>query len=118
MCHASTVGQYTSTADAEYVPYIRPQEHGNHIETRELCVGGLTFTALGEQPFEFQVSRYSKEALTKADHTDELTADGNLHVRIDYKVSGIGSQSCGPALEPPYQLNEKEFTYGYRIHVS
>lgn len=26
-------------------------------------------------------------------HTDELTQDGKVHLRVDYKVSGIGSNS-------------------------
>jgi beta-galactosidase len=64
---------------------------------------------------EIQVSRYSTGALLKAEHTDELVADGKIHLRTDYKVSGIGSNSCGPELEKPYRLAEKEIDFRFSI---
>ena len=36
MNHASMVDWYESNADKEYVNYIVPQEHGNHIKTKRL----------------------------------------------------------------------------------
>ena len=64
------------------------------------------------------MSRYSTAALTKAEHTDELKADSNIHLRVDYKVSGIGSHSCGPELEKKYRLDEKciNFTFSVQPH--
>ena len=44
---------------------------------------------------------------------DELQKDGLLHLRIDYRVSGIGSNSCGPALAEPYQLAEKDIFFAF-----
>ncbi len=113
MCHAGMVGLHCSTAEEEYVPYVRPQEHGNHTASKMLRIGRLEFAA--EDSFEIQVSRFSTAALTKAEHTDELIADGNTHVRIDYKVSGLGSNSCGPELEKQYRLDEKEVRFRFRI---
>lgn len=107
--HAA-VGMYRSTAAAEYVPYVRPQEHGNHTEVRYLKMDrGLTFVTDGK--FECNVSRYDAMALDKAEHTDELVADGRTHIRVDYRDCGIGSASCGPALRPEYQVNETEFHF-------
>ena len=76
-----------------------------------LNIGRMLFTSEGE--FEFNVSRYSTMALHKADHTNELEPDGRIHLRIDYKVSGIGSNSCGPALPARYQLNEKQIEFSF-----
>ena len=112
LCHAGHIGLYESNADAEYVPYVRPQEHGNHTAVKWLRIGDLAFEAAD---MEICVSRYSTPALTKAEHTDELVADGNTHLRIDYKVSGIGSNSCGPELEKRYRLNEKQIKFQYSI---
>jgi len=53
--------------------------------------------------------------LYKAEHTDELVKDGKTHLRIDYKVSGIGSNSCGPQLEKAYRLAEKEIAFGFCV---
>lgn len=107
------VGMYNSNADNEYVNYVRPQEHGNHAEVKMLKIGKLEFTS--QEGMEINVSRYSTAALYKANHTDELVADGKTHLRIDYKVSGIGSNSCGPKLEEAYRLSEKQITFGFDI---
>lgn len=105
MCHASSVGLYESSAENEYVNYVRPQEHGNHNKTKMLEIGNLKFETADE--FEFNVSKYSTAMLYKAEHTDELKTDGKVHLRIDYKVSGVGSGSCGPELCIEHQLKEK-----------
>lgn len=51
--------------------------------------------------------------LTAAMHIDELKKSDVTHVRIDYKVSGIGSNSCGPDLIEKYRLSEKEIRYAF-----
>ncbi len=97
---------YESDADKEYVDYIMPQEHGNHTKVRLLEMkGGLTFRA--EQPFECNVSHYSAMQLMRAMHTNELVKEGDTIIRIDYKNSGVGSNSCGPSLLEKYRLSEK-----------
>ena len=57
----------------------------------------------------------AQTTLTLAEHTDELTADGLTHVRVDYKVSGLGSNSCGPELEEKYRLSEKQFRFAFSV---
>jgi beta-galactosidase len=53
--------------------------------------------------------------LTKAQHTDELTPDGLTHIRVDYKVSGIGSGSCGPQLREQYRLQDETVKFEFSI---
>ena len=48
-------------------------------------------------------------------YTDELISDEKTHVRVDYKVSGIGSNACGPKLDEKYQLCEKEIHFAFSI---
>ena len=98
---------HQSNAEAEYVPYIRPQEHGNHFGVKALEIGDLRF----EGEFECAVSHYSIEQVNNAKHTNELERDGNVHLRVDYKMSGIGSASCGPDLLEQYRLDEKEIHF-------
>ena len=94
-----------------------PQEHGNHYQTKLLrLANGLTFTA--DDTFEINVSAYDDQMLTEAMHTDELRPGKDIRVRIDYKVSGIGSNSCGPELIERYRLSEKEIRYGFRIDLA
>lgn len=115
MCHFAKVGKYESSTEKEYVNYVMPQEHGNHTKTKLLeFENGLKFAADSE--FEFNVSAYDSMALTKAMHTDELVKNGKTNIRIDYKVSGIGSNSCGPELLEKYRLNEKNINFEFYIN--
>lgn len=34
------IGQYKSTAEEQYFPYVRPQENGHHCDTRWISLGG------------------------------------------------------------------------------
>ena len=107
------IGLYESTAQKEYVNYIKPQEHGNHFDCRELKIGKMKIGS--ENSFEINVSEFSVHNLIKAKHINELEKDGFIHLRIDYRDSGIGSASCGPKLPDRYMLNEKKFDFNFYI---
>lgn len=115
MTHHGTVDWHSSCADDEYVNYVRPQEHGNHTQTRVLQMdSGLTFAA--DSQMEICVSHYDTSTLQRAAHTDELKKSNATHVRVDYRDSGIGSKSCGPELLECYRLAEKEIHFGFTIY--
>ncbi len=111
------IGLYDSTAEAEYVPYIMPQEHGNHTDTKYLYMkkSGLCFES--EKGFEFAVTHLDALMLMRAMHTDEIRPAGKTIVRIDYKGSGIGSNSCGPQLDEKYRLKEKDISFAFEISL-
>ena len=91
-----------------------PQEHGNHTKAKYLKMGcGIEF--IGNEEFEFNVSGYTSEALSDAMHINELISNERTNLRIDYKVSGIGSQSCGPALDKKYRLNDRHIEFSFYI---
>lgn len=109
-----TQGLWYSDAAKEYVPYIMPQEHGNHCDVTYLGFDcGLAFTS--DTPFCCNVSRYSVHDLYAAKHTDELHADGYTHVRIDYASSGVGSYSCGPELPEAYRVLPDPITFRFTL---
>ena len=113
MLHTTT-DWFDSDADKEFVNYSMPQEHGNHSNCRKLeMVDGLSFTAA--KKFEINVSRFDSAAITKAKHTDELFENGCTNIRIDYKNSGIGSNSCGPVLLEKYRLEEKDINFEFYL---
>lgn len=117
---ASWYGAFTTTVEAEYLPYLRPQEHGSHTGCTALHLTGqqAIFWAAGAQPFSFRASHYPQEALMAATHDFALTRSPAVEVCLDYKNSGIGSNSCGPELAPRYALAEPRFrfdcTFGFR----
>lgn len=110
----AALGLWHSRASDEYVPYLRPQEHGNHYGVRLLEMKD-GFRVVADDPFECKVSQYSAQTLYQTRHEAELKKDGVTHLRLDYKNSGIGSGSCGPALLEQYRLQEKEISFRFRI---
>ncbi|MBE5868764.1 MAG: DUF4981 domain-containing protein [Lachnospiraceae bacterium] len=113
MHHGARMGLYESNADEQYVPYMMPQEHGNHYNTKMLQIGGLTFVS--PQGFECNVSRYTAEELTRKNHGYELEKDEYTNLRIDYKVSGLGSNSCGPELRERYRMMDDHVYFAFSI---
>lgn len=115
MTHHGTMGWHNSDADSEYVNYVRPQEHGNHTGCRELRLEGFEIKA--DTVMEISVLHHSIEQLREAEHTDELEKSAVTNVRVDYKVSGIGSNSCGPQLDGKYRLSEKKINFGFTVSL-
>lgn len=110
----TTTGWYKSDISREFVNYPMPQEHGNHTGCKVLQMNdGLHFAA--RDKMEINVSGFDSGALTRARHTDELRENGFANVRIDYKNSGIGSNSCGPVLKEEYRLSEKDIRFEFYI---
>lgn len=113
MCHHTRVGRFRSDARREFVNYVMPQEHGNHIKAKELkMASGLEFTG---DNFEFNVSHFTADNLEKAMHQDEILDEKITNIRIDYKNSGIGSHSCGSELLEKYRLLEKDIEFTFYI---
>ena len=114
--HHARLDWHSTAAAQEYVPYIYPQEHGNHYGVRDVTVNDtLRFTSA--QGMEINLSRYSAMQLYRARHTDEIGASDGSYLRIDYKVSGIGSNSCGPMLEPEFRLDEKKIHFAFTMNL-
>ena len=114
--HYQGYGLWESKASNEYVPYIRPQEHGNHYGVSYLAFeNGLTIAA--DKKFECNVSQYPSMTLYNTRHGAELQKDGKTHVRIDYKDSGIGSASCGPEMLPKYRLHDSEMHFAFTLSI-
>lgn len=113
MHHGSKMGMYESDAASEYVDYIKPQEHGNHYNTKYLNLGDFEF--ISKPGMEINISEYSAEELERKAHNFELEKDGAVHARIDCKVSGIGSGSCGPQLAEQYRVNDEKVHFEFSV---
>lgn len=108
------VGMYKSSAENEYVPYVMPQEHGNHYMTEFVeFKNGLKISS--EKPFEINVSEYTPEMLTEAKHTNELVKADYITLRVDYKNSGVNSFALWKSLFDKYAFSEKEIEFAFRI---
>ena len=112
-CRASSHGYYEADIAEMHEDYIMPQENGSHVDCDVVTLsdGKFGLTAVSDVPFSFNASIYSQEELTEKMHNYELIPEGSSILCLDHKQNGIGSNSCGPWLEEPYQFKEAEFTF-------
>jgi beta-galactosidase len=111
---SSWFGRFDHEIADMHIDYIKPQENGSHYGCEELTVVssyGQSIHITAETPFSFQTGRYTQEELAAKAHNYELeTADSTI-LCLDYKMSGVGSNSCGPALAEKYQLKEENISF-------
>ena len=87
------IGIWQSTADEEYVPYIIPQDYGNHSDVRWLEVEdenghGIRFSF--ERPANFSYQKYTTDMLSRAVYTYQLQEAEVNTLNLDFEVSGVG----------------------------
>ncbi len=114
------LGLYKTTATGSFFPYGRPQDCGNHEETRWVTLTnnegqGLLFGTVGE-PFAFSALPYTVTDLINANHPVEpelpKTTDKTVLV-LSAATRGLGGASCGPGpmrrdiikANKPYRMN-------------
>ncbi len=118
------VGLYTSRVEAQYFPYIRPQENGYRTDSRWFALQddageGLLF--IGDPRLSFSALHYSIEDLdqgTKQNyrHTNDLATGDRIHVNADYKQTGVGGDDSWHARpHPQYTLKYGAYEYEYLI---
>jgi beta-galactosidase len=103
---SSIVDLFSGTVADQYVPYIMPQEHGNHTDVRWLSLddgtAGLLVTARGL--LEFTASHFTAHDLYAANHTYDLKPRAETVLSLDLHQRGLGTASCGPDALEPYRL--------------
>lgn len=112
-------GRFETDVAGLYEDYIRPQENGAHDDCDYVILESdhLRLTAAAANTFAFQALEYTQEELTKKAHNYELEKSPYTVLCLDYRQSGIGSNSCGPVLLEQYRLDEEKFTFALRICV-
>ena len=57
----------------------------------------------------------NQEELTEKAHSYELNKCGSTVLCLDYRQNGIGSASCGPALQEKYKLIDENIDFAIRV---
>lgn len=112
--HASWFGRFRDRVSTMHEDHIKPQENGSHCHTYEVKVeneSGRYLQVSAEKPISFQVSHYTQEQLRSTKHNFELEESPYTIFCVDYKMSGIGSGSCGYAPAEKYRLEEEKLSY-------
>ncbi len=114
------LGLFETTALQNHEDYIKPQENGSHfgchfVQAADPRGAGLCLQSAA--PFSMNVSPYTQEELTEKRHNYELTESGYTVLCADIRNSGLGTNSCGPALPQAYRLNETQFEFCLRLDL-
>ncbi len=115
--YASYLGRFNTSVSKMHEDYIRPQENGSRSLCKEVEIynENSSIYVASQDDFSFNVSHFSTEELTNKKHNFELVQDDATYLIIDYKQSGIGSNSCGPELDHKYRLNETAMKFNFYL---
>ncbi|MGN0633856.1 MAG: glycoside hydrolase family 2 TIM barrel-domain containing protein [Oscillospiraceae bacterium] len=104
--HSCYMGKFSCDIADMHEDYIRPQENSSHFGCKRLTVSSektlVTFTAADD--FSFSASQYTQEELSEKRHNYELEKCGDSVICVDSKMAGVGSASCGPALDEKFKI--------------
>ncbi len=101
---SQNIGIYLHKVAQEFENFPKPQDMGNHQDTRWLTLHddgqkGLFFTS--DQPFSFSALPWSAQQLEAVAHPYELPASDGTWVCLDKAITGLGGNSCGQG--PPFE---------------
>ncbi len=114
----SPVGLYSLPVKDSWTVFDRPQESGNHEDTRFVTLryeNGASLSVVGQESFSFTAQDIDPETLRTAMHRSDIKKDGCTYLYIDSEVRGLGSASCGPDPEPAYELRMHPFSFGFTL---
>ncbi len=111
---SARVGLHQGTVEEQYIPYVLPQEHGNKCDTRWVALvnaDGTGLIAQGMPTLEVSAHHFTAADITAAKHTYELRRRPEVTLNLDYRQTGLGNGSCGPATLPQYLLQPEKATF-------
>ncbi|MBC7765878.1 MAG: DUF4981 domain-containing protein, partial [Hyphomonadaceae bacterium] len=110
--------KFTTDVNGLFENYLMPQENGSHYGTEWATVTndfGVGLQFVGKEQFSFNAAHYTPEDLTHAKHPYELKKRNETIVNVDFAMSGIGSNSCGPALLEKYQVKQTQIPFALTL---
>lgn len=114
------IHHWTSRVSDQYVPYIVPQEHGAHIDTRWVSLtrvrDGSSIWIASQTPFIFSALHTTPEMLDKLTHTNQVSPDPCTYLSIDIAHRGLGTGACGPDCAVEHLVRPGDHTI--RLYIS
>ncbi|MBB3112983.1 beta-galactosidase [Paenibacillus phyllosphaerae] len=119
---SAKLGLHRSTVSEQFVPYLRPQECGNHTGVRHAVIQepagkGLRIAGV-DQPIEWNVLGYTPFELEAYDHVHLLPEREKTVIRINHKQMGVGGDdSWGAQTHPQYTLQaNRPYSYSFTLN--
>ncbi|MHC1708541.1 MAG: glycoside hydrolase family 2 TIM barrel-domain containing protein [Bacteroidales bacterium] len=117
------IGNYSSTADDLYTPYVRPQENGYRTDVRWVAFQDNTGNGLiikADSLISFSALPYTYDDMKSfkhgGKHTVDLIRKDFLDLNIDYGQMGVGGDdSWGARTHSKYCLPYKNYSYSFTI---
>ncbi len=109
---------YTTTIEQLFEHYIKPQHNGTRSDIEWVILHdahGMGLKIMSEDNFYFDASYYTSNQLTNTTHDYKLEKGLNAVVCVDYAMRGIGSHSCGPALNERYEITNNNILCSFKL---
>lgn len=116
-CAGAKRGRYRYAVQKCLGTHVKPQEYGSHDGTDfvKITGDGREVQIVSGNKFSFSALPFSGEELATKKHACELKKYGGTVLCADYKMSGLGSGSCGPYTADEFLLKEKEFIFCFTV---
>ncbi len=116
------VALHTSSVTDQYVPYLRPQDHGHHADTRWFELknknSSLRISAFEPSTISFAARHHSDTDLENATTTAEVNARAETFVHVDHLIRGLGTGSCGPDTLEQYRIKAGRYEWSWALELS
>ena len=119
---SSYFGLYESTVSDQWINYVRPQEMGNHEDTRWITITnpqGMGFVYVAGDKMSVSALHVRAQDMTSADniqkmvHGYEITPRKETILCLDAANRPLGNASCGPGPLKKYELTSQPTVFSF-----
>ena len=114
---AVRMGIYESTVDGMGTSYVYPQENGHREQVKWFWAGdeGAGLLCKIEGGLGLNLSNCTDESLERAAHPWKVEPAKDVIIHIDYRHSGLGSNSCGQEQLDEYKVKRQDFQMSFTL---
>ena len=117
---AAVVGRWRSSVLEQYHPFVVPQEHGAHLDTRWLTLTdeeGRGLMLAGDRWLTMTARPHHDTALAAARTLADLPEPSTTEVHVDLAIRGLGTAACGPDTEPEFRVRPGRHRWTWSLQV-
>lgn len=115
---SADIGLFKTDINNLYVPYLKPQEHGNRTDVRYAKLTGTKHSLLieADEKAEINVCRWTTQELEDAKHGYELSQNDKPYVTVSARQMGVGGyDSWGARTLSEYENKAGKYSLGFSI---
>lgn len=121
-CSSQVVGLWEASVDDMITPYVRPQDYGNHQNTRWVSVRnssgvGILVTRLSSSSmtdgFSYSAWPFTSNTIEQAKHRNELHEDDVVTINLNDQILGLGSNSWGSEVLDSHRIRFENCNFAF-----